>query len=376
MSHKIPHTTLRTDTYYYNRRVPRHAVEGFGMKAVQVALGKNYDEVHLLAAALTDALDELWGVDPVYPVCLQSLLERLKPKSFTLTDCLEEYLRLRSIQEKPCRIAVETLIQLCGNRPVDSYTRRDARWLVDHLIARGNKTATVRRRIQSIRAICEYGLLEMETEKRNPFSQIPIPREGHDAKRRGIFSADQLQSIYEEALTSSRDTLLVLPILGETGARLAEIVGLRWADVDLEAGTIIIRPHALRPLKTRGSERVVPLVGVGLEAMTMLSLLSGDHEFVFSRWARSDRIVSTHASNTLNKALRKRFGDLTCHCFRHTFRDRLRDVEAPVELIDQIGGWTHAGGVGSRYGRGYSVDVQRKWLKKVAVANISCSKCR
>ncbi len=330
MSHKFPHTTIRSGTYYYNRRVPRHVVEAFGMSAVQVSLGKKSDEVGPLAAALTGALNELWAADPVHPVCIQLLLARLKPQTLTLADCMEQYLALRSIHEKPCRLAIRSLIQICGNRPVDRYTRRDARALVDHLLSLGNKTATVRRRLQSLHAVFEYGLLEMEVDRRNPFSRLPIPREGQDIKVRGTFTVDQLGTIYADALNSMKDTRLILPILGETGARLAEIVGLRWDDVDLEARTIIIRPHAMRPLKTRGSERLVPLVGIGLRAMTMLSHMSRDHEFVFPRWVRADRVVATHASNTLNKVLHKRYGDLTCHCFRHTLRDRLRDAEAPV----------------------------------------------
>ena len=86
MSYKIPHTTLRSGTYYYNRRVPQHAVEGFGMGAVQVSLGKDQDEVGPLAAALTGALNELWAADPVHPVSIQPLLERLKPQTLTLLD--------------------------------------------------------------------------------------------------------------------------------------------------------------------------------------------------------------------------------------------------------------------------------------------------
>ena len=30
----------------------------------------------------------------------------------------------------------------------------------------------------------------------------------------------------------------------------------------------------------------------------------------------------------------------TVHGIRHAFRDRLRAVEAPVDLIDQLGGWS------------------------------------
>ena len=36
-------------------------------------------------------------------------------------------------------------------------------------------------------------------------------------------------------------------------------------------------------------------------------------------------------------------------------RDRLRAVECPADIIDQIGGWSRKG-VGESYGRGYQVE--------------------
>ena len=45
-------------------------------------------------------------------------------------------------------------------------------------------------------------------------------------------------------------------------------------------------------------------------------------------------------------------------------RDRLRDVECPADIIDQIGGWSKKG-VGESYGRGYQVEQLWGWLAKV-----------
>ena len=44
----------------------------------------------------------------------------------------------------------------------------------------------------------------------------------------------------------------------------------------------------------------------------------------------------------------------TVHGIRHTFRDRLRAVEAPVDLIDQLGGWSFKS-VGMSYGDVYDM---------------------
>jgi hypothetical protein len=43
-------------------------------------------------------------------------------------------------------------------------------------------------------------------------------------------------------------------------------------------------------------------------------------------------------------------------------RDRLRDAEAPTELIDQIGGWSLQT-IGQTYGSGYELSSVNKWLK-------------
>ena len=55
----------------------------------------------------------------------------------------------------------------------------------------------------------------------------------------------------------------------------------------------------------------------------------------------------------------------TIHGFRHKFRDRLRAVNAPLEMIDQIGGWS-VRTVGQSYGTGYDLLSVEKILCKVA----------
>ena len=57
----------------------------------------------------------------------------------------------------------------------------------------------------------------------------------------------------------------------------------------------------------------------------------------------------------------------SAHCLRHTMRDRLRAVECPSDMIDQIGGWRSVGGVGVSYGRGYSLEQLRDWVTKIKV---------
>ena len=58
---------------------------------------------------------------------------------------------------------------------------------------------------------------------------------------------------------------------------------------------------------------------------------------------------------------------MTAHSLRHTFRDRLRAVEVPLEAIDQLGGWSSVKTIGSSYGRCYSVEHLRRYLDAICM---------
>ena len=72
----------------------------------------------------------------------------------------------------------------------------------------------------------------------------------------GTFTNDQLKWGYDKALASGSQIKLLMPLLGETGCRLAEIVGLKFEDIDLENDLIHIRPNSAKRLKSESSQRM------------------------------------------------------------------------------------------------------------------------
>ena len=52
------------------------------------------------------------------------------------------------------------------------------------------------------------------------------------------------------------------------------------------------------------------------------------------------------------------------HSFRHSFRDRLRAVECPSEVVDELGGWS-AAGIGTNYGVGYKTELKHKYMSQI-----------
>ncbi|MEW9920087.1 tyrosine-type recombinase/integrase [Marimonas sp. MJW-29] len=347
--------------------MPKHAVRIYG-DFIRQALSKDPVEAEAYAERLSNVLEGSWSsTTRITPVDVVSVVESFKPRSCLLSEIAEEYLVLRKIDQTPPRVALSTFVSLAGDREVSEYTREDAKLFVRHLILRGNKTTTVRRRINSLSAILNYAYSELDLDKRNPFTRLMIQGEGEDTFKRGVFTREQLKLGYDKSLSSGSTVKLLMPLLGETGCRLAEIVGLRIEDIDLQEDLIHIRPNSARRLKTPNSTRTLPLVGYAKLAMER-TIERSDREWLFPRYIKEGTCKATHASNALNKWLKRDFEGLTAHCLRHTMRDRLRALECPNDLIDQIGGWRTVGGVGVTYGQGYSVEQVRVWLGAVSQA--------
>ena len=116
-------------------------------------------------------------------------------------------------------------------------------------------------------------------------------------------------------------------------------------------------------MKTKGSERIIPLVGVSLWAAERAYEESGNH-FLFPRYCSEKENKANSASAALNKWLRSKVPNgCVIHSFRHSIRGRLRAVECPQDITDRLGGWT-VSGVGEGYGSGYPLEVLYKWLDR------------
>jgi len=180
----IRYTVWRSGRYYYNRRVPLHASGIYGTH-IRYALSSCVNEAAEYAERLTAVLDASWqNTKRIQPVDVAAVIESFKPRSVFLSDMAEEYLSLRPIRQTPSRVALQTFLSLAGDRQVSAYTREDAKLFVRHLTQKGNKTATIRRRINSLSAILNYAYAELDLDKRNPFTKLMIRNEGDDVTKK------------------------------------------------------------------------------------------------------------------------------------------------------------------------------------------------
>ena len=101
------------------------------------------------------------------------------------------------------------------------------------------------------------------------------------------------------------------------------------------------------------------------EALETYLRLKSDSALLFPRDNKKDVSNANSASAALNKWLKPMLPEKrVVNSFRHGFRDRLRAVECPSDIIDVIGGWKTFG-IGQGYGSGYGLDIKYKWMRMV-----------
>ncbi|WP_334150964.1 tyrosine-type recombinase/integrase [Hyphomicrobium sp.] len=308
----------------------------------------------------TDVTAILGGQD-VPPLLLSQMMDEFQKIS-------EAHLVGKSEQQKkrwrtPKETALNTFIAVIGgDRPMRDVARTDViafrQHLLDRIIGEEIEIDTANKIIGhvsgmfvTINDVNQYGLPAV-------FAKARIS--GGKDKQRVAFDPKFVQTrilaegLFDELNDEARG-LIYLVI--ETGLRPSEACNLDRATIrlDHEIPHVQVRPDG-RQIKTDDSWRDIPLVGMALKVVQK-------HPNGFPRY----RDKADSLSALVNKAFEAR--DLrpepgqSFYSLRHTFEDRLTAVETPEKVVAALMGhkWHRP-----RYGKGPSLELKRKWLKRIA----------
>lgn len=271
--------------------------------------------------------------------------------------------------------AVNNFISIVSDKPMVEISRDDANKVFRHWLGRiapkeGDGPATAvansgNRDIGNLRVLYDAYFKHMgDSERKNPFnglsfstkrkkSRPPIPTEWIKSR---ILAPGALDGLNEEA----RGILLIMV---ESGARPSEIANLDPEMIRLshKVPHLSIEPREdpddPREIKTESSRRVVPLVGVALEAAKR-------HKAGFPRYRNRENDLSA----ALNKFLRenKLFPSSrhTLYSFRHSFEDRMKNAGIEDELRRLLMGHTVER---PKYGEGGSLEWRQGELNKIVL---------
>ena len=364
--------------FYFQRRIPADIQQHYRCDRVQVALGtKDFFEARRRAARLVVELEDQWSRfrDQDKKDVLDRFLkgphrkQKLDPKP---NEVAALYLDRRGQGkgkpfEQMVARAFRYLREIIGDRRISQYERMDAVKLRDKLLARGLAPQSVKRTLSIISTSMKLIITEYGLPYDNVFANIDCGK-AHETKARQPFTMEEIRRLQRESKAVDDEARWLLALLSDTGMRLSEGAGLAVEDVKLDCKFphLIIQPHPWRSLKTSASARKVPLVGASLWAVKR-AVSATDEPYLFPSICDGQTTKGNSTSAKLNKWMKARIkGEgKVVHSFRHSMRDRLRAVECPPDIIDQLGGWT-AGGVGQGYGSGYPLEILTKWLGRTA----------
>ena len=210
--------------------------------------------------------------------------------------------------------------------------------------------ATKRSRYRHVRAFFSWAE-ENELVDESPLEDVSKPRtEGKekaflkpDDVKKTLRAIDAHREMHEgEPGPTPRDTWLkqMIRVAVGTGLRRGELLNLRWGDVDLESGRLVVRNRNGFTTKN-GSERSVPLRGDALETLREMddarSPLDNEPVFVDANddVPKPDR-VSKRFKFYIRKAKLSDREELSFHSCRHTTGSWLSMQGVPLRVISEI----------------------------------------
>jgi len=372
---------LRNNVYYFSRRVPLDMKEDSGSKRIVKSLRTRSRRVAVHGSnQINFQLETYWSsirVERITRGLVNSPISRTNSAAsgcgYDLLDVKEHYLKLKGPNKShkfKCMVNrnIRYLIDAIGNKDISSYTSSDGSKFREYLLTKGLALSSTKRAFASLRPMINLMIQEHGLDIKNPLMNTYMPDDLNTSKRPPIPQAT-VKLIQSVCVEIDDDLRWLIALISDTGMRLAEACGLERSDVVLDGPIphIIIRPNECRSLKTRASERKVPLVGASLWAATQAFSVPyrKDEQFLFPRYTKGGKCNANSASAALNKWLKNYVDEgVVIHSFRHSMRDRLRAVECPSDVVHQAGGWSRSS-VGENYGSGYPLSVLHKWLKMI-----------
>ena len=344
----------KRSVFYFSKRVPCDVKSYYKSDRIVICLRTKSNASAVRASkSLYQRLDDYWASIRLtkMQVPAQHMLVSKPPVNSNsnaplLSEALSTYLKLKGVDKdkiffRGANRNIKYVIELLGDLPIDEYSSKDASKFRDWLIEKGLLISSVKRVFSSIRSIINLSISEEGINCINAFSKTYMPDKENLETRKPI-PVEAIKKVQSLCRDYDDDLRWLIALLSDSGMRLGEGVGLLKSDINLdcEIPHIKLTPHPWRRLKTKSSQRIVPLVHESLWACQRILEHNNDSIYAFPRYTSMDKCNANSASAALNKWIKEKLTDNhVIHGFRHSFRDRLRAVECPSDIIDQLGGW-------------------------------------
>lgn len=313
------------------------------------------------------------GLSPETPAT-DAVLGLVAPPALRLSGVFDEYEHLQrasladlSAEQKrrwrnAKKHAIDLLIELIGDKPLEEVTRNDALDFRDHwqerVLAGKVEIGTANKSIGHLNKMWRVLNIKSRLGLSPVFAELRI--EGEVTASRAAFEASFVQDTLLRPgafgdLNSEAQAIVAL--IADTGLRISEAVNLAATTIKLDHAVphVSVEPDGRR-MKTDQSRRTVPLVGVALAAMRR-------HPDGFPRYRDRNAGLSALVNRVMSERNLRPSPQHSLYSLRHTFEDRLTAVEAPEKVIAALMGHKYSR---PKYGAGPSLQQKREWLERIA----------
>ncbi|TGS84866.1 integrase [Mesorhizobium sp. M3A.F.Ca.ET.174.01.1.1] len=280
----------------------------------------------------------------------------------TIEDARKLYLKERVGDDAKKTMELERVFKLVSealqsDRTLVGLKREDAREVRDHM-ADGRKASSVDRYLNVVRAVVNHAIREFDLAgMANPFMNLEAApgrdKAEPDRDKRRPYTEKEAKAVTARIVSHARpDLLRIWQIMEGTGCRIAEVAGLRVADVHLDHAIphMTVEWHDERRIKNAVSRRNVPLFGTAFQAAKEAVEAANGGGLLFPAYGREGGPAS--ASAALGKHVRTVVDDPKVgpsHSLRHLMKDRLRLAGISKSDQDIVLGHS-SGSVGEDYG--------------------------
>lgn len=207
----------------------------------------------------------------------------------------------------------------------------DAQGFIDHEIARGMATPSVRHRWHGV--LCFFRLGGMERLEMTEIPPVRLPK-GMNRPTYGAITRREISTL-EAALPVRGSSFLrqrvrtALYLYYTTGLRLGEGISIQWRDIDYEGGRILIRKQK----NGKGEFRVSLLPVLEPELRSLEAF--GYRPWVFSS-REGDRPARAGVERALRRLIHKAAPGRCIHSLRHSFITHLIEEGVPLSVVQRL----------------------------------------
>ena len=281
-------------------------------------------------------------------------LDRSTPEppkeSITMAEYVDKWMNVYKANKlKPSTMATYKkhlnahVLSAFGSRPIASITTEDIQLFLNERQHLARKTLSTMRHFMGeiFKDAKEDGLID-----KDPTASRRIAIPSTKSYDREALPMEQFKEIIASLSTLSAADKRLLVLMMFTGMRRGEVLGLRWEDIDTDAGMIHVRRNVThaggnKPVigtpKTKSGERDIPLDAFVLDTLQPMEtsgfIIGGDSPITMTTynntWRRINKTIDLHGA--------------TAHVFRHSYLTYMAGQTTDMKTLQAIAGHSTIG---------------------------------